>query len=83
MIFWTKLSQCLKMSWYTTKVCYYKDCKCLTIRAAFDEIFYDKAFNIAKNPNHDGYQRGLASIAHNFFLKSFLMEPLHLLGQRL
>ena len=25
----------------------------------------DKAFNIAKNPKYDGYQRGLASMAYN------------------
>ena len=29
----------------------------------------DKAFNIAKNPNYDGYQRGLASIVYKFFDK--------------
>ena len=29
----------------------------------------DKAFNIAKNPNHDGYQRGFASMVYKFFDK--------------
>ena len=29
----------------------------------------DKGFNIAKNPKYDGYQRGLASMAYNFFDK--------------
>ena len=29
----------------------------------------DKAFNIAKNPNYDGYQRGLASMVDKFFDK--------------
>ena len=29
----------------------------------------DKAFNIPKNPNYDGYQRGLASIVYKFFDK--------------
>ena len=28
---------------------------------AADRVLRDKAFNIAKNPNYDGYQRGLAS----------------------
>ena len=29
----------------------------------------DKAFNIAKNPKYDGYQRGLAYIVYKFFDK--------------
>ena len=29
----------------------------------------DKAFNIAKNPTYDGYQRGLVSMVYNFFDK--------------
>ena len=29
----------------------------------------DKAFNVAKNPNNDGYQRGLASMIYKFFDK--------------
>ena len=29
----------------------------------------NKAFNIAKNPKHDGYQRELASILNKFFDK--------------
>ena len=29
----------------------------------------DKAFNIAKNPKYDGYQRGLALLAYKFFDK--------------
>ena len=29
----------------------------------------DKAFNIAKNQKHDGYQRGLASMVYKFFDK--------------
>ena len=39
-------------------------------RAASDKILKDKAFNIAKNPNYDEYQRGLASIVYNFFDKN-------------
>ena len=29
----------------------------------------DKAFNIAKNPKYDSYQRGLASMVYKFFDK--------------
>ena len=45
----------------------YGDFKDLTRRRASDEILRDKAFNIAKNPNNDGYQRGLASMVHKCF----------------
>ena len=41
----------------------------LTRRTASDKILRDKAFNIAKNPKYDGYQRGLASMAYSFFDK--------------
>ena len=41
----------------------------LARRAASDKILRDKAFNIAKNPKYDGYQRGLASMAYKFFNK--------------
>ena len=47
----------------------YGDFKDLTRRTASDKIFCDKAFNIAKNPKYDGYQRGLASMAYKFFDK--------------
>ena len=47
----------------------YGDFKDLTRRTAFDKIVRDKAFNIAKNPKYDGYQRGLASIVCIFFDK--------------
>ena len=30
----------------------------------------DKAFNIAKNPKYDGYQRGLASMIYKFVDKN-------------
>ena len=30
----------------------------------------DKAFNIAKNPKYNGYQRALASVVYNFFIKN-------------
>ena len=30
---------------------------------------YEKAFNIAKNPKYDGFQRGLLSMVYKFFDK--------------
>ena len=33
------------------------------------KVLRDKAFNIAKNPKYDGYQRGLASMVYKFFDK--------------
>ena len=35
----------------------------------YSEKNRDKAFNIAKNPKYDGYQRGLASMVYKFFDK--------------
>ena len=45
----------------------YGDFKDLAIRTASDKILRDKAFNIAKNPKYDGYQKGLALMIYNFF----------------
>ena len=45
----------------------YGDFKDLARRIAFDEVWRDKAFNIAKNPKYDGHQRGLASMVYTFF----------------
>ena len=47
----------------------YGDFKDLKRRTASDKILRDKAFNIAKNPKYDGYQRGLTSIVYKFFDK--------------
>ena len=33
-------------------------------RMASDKILRDKAFNIAKNPEYDGYQRGFTSMVY-------------------
>ena len=38
----------------------YGDFKRLDRRSAADKVLYDKAFDIAKNPKYDGYQRGIA-----------------------
>ena len=43
----------------------YGDFKDLERRTASDKR--NKAFNIAKNPKYDRYQRGLASMVYNFF----------------
>ena len=42
--------------------------KDLPRRTASDKVIRDKFFNIAKNPNFDSYQTGLASMAYKFFL---------------
>ena len=47
----------------------YGDFKDLKRRTAADNVLRDKAFNIAKNPEYDGYQRGLASMVYKFFDK--------------
>ena len=38
-------------------------------RTASDKVLRDKAFNTAKNPKYDGYQRGLTSMVYKFFDK--------------
>ena len=49
----------------------YGDFKDLARRTASDKVLRDKAFNIAKNPKYDGYQRGLASMVYKFFDKKY------------
>ena len=49
----------------------YGDFKDLARRTASDKVLRDKAFNIAKNPKYDRYQRGLASMLINFLIKSW------------
>ena len=48
----------------------YGDFKDLARRTASDKILKDKAFNIAKNPKYEGYQRGLASMVSKLFDKT-------------
>ena len=48
----------------------YGDFKDLNRRTAADKVLRDKAFNIAKNPKYDEYQRRLASMVYNFFDKN-------------
>ena len=42
----------------------YEEFKDLTRRIASGKILHDKAFNIAKIPKDDGYERGLASMVY-------------------
>ena len=47
----------------------YADHKDLINRTKSDKVLRDKAYNIAINPEYDGYQRGLASMVYRFFDK--------------
>ena len=47
----------------------YGDFKDLTRRRASDKTLRDRAFDIAKNPKYDGYQKGFASMVYTFFDK--------------
>ena len=47
----------------------YADHKDLINRTKADKVLKDKAYNIAINPEYDGYQRGLASMVYKFFDK--------------
>ena len=43
--------------------------KGLTKKTAAGKVFRDKAFNIAKSPKYDGYEKGLASMVYKSFDK--------------
>ena len=45
----------------------YSDSKDLTKRTVADKILKNQAFDIAKDPKYDGYQRGLTSMVYKFF----------------
>ena len=47
----------------------YADNKDLINRTRADKFLRDKAYDIASNPEYDGYQRGLASMVYKFFDK--------------
>ena len=47
----------------------YADHKDLINRTEVDKVLKDKAYDIASNPEYDGYQRGLASMVYKFFDK--------------
>ena len=48
----------------------YGDFKDINRRTAAEKVLHDKAFNIAKDPKYDGYQRGIASMVYKFFIKT-------------
>ena len=56
----------------------YGDFKDLKRRTASDKILRDKAFNTAKNPKYDGYERRLASMFISFLIKSLLCVQINL-----
>ena len=47
----------------------YGDFKDLARRSTSDKVLRDNAFNIAKYPKNDGYQRGLAAMVYKSFDK--------------
>ena len=47
----------------------YADHKDLINRTDADKVLRDKAYDIATNPEYDGYQRGLAGMVYKFFDK--------------
>ena len=47
----------------------YADHKDLINTTEADKVLKDKAYDIASNPEYDGYQRGLASMVYKFFDK--------------
>ena len=47
----------------------YADHKDLINRTKSEKVLRDKAYNIASNPEYDGYQRGLARMVYKFFDK--------------
>ena len=47
----------------------YVDNEDLINRTKSDKVLRHKAYNIASNPEYDGYQRGLASMVYKFFDK--------------
>ena len=55
----------------------YSDTKDLVKRTQSDKILRDKAFNIAKTPKYDVYQRGLASMVYKFFDKESMGGGIH------
>ena len=57
----------------------YGDFKDLARRTASDKVLRDKAFNIAKSPKYDEYQRGLASMVYKFLIKNPLQAVVSLI----
>ena len=47
----------------------YFESKDLAKRTISDKILKDRAYEVARNHGHDGYQRALASVVYTFFDK--------------
>ena len=47
----------------------YSDSKDLAKRTISDKVLKERAYEIAKNPKHDGYRRALAMMVNKFFNK--------------
>ena len=60
----------------------YGDCTDLSRRAIADKMSRDKAFNIAKDPKYDGYQRGLSSMVYKFFYKRSSGETVEMISNK-
>ena len=50
----------------------YADHKDLINRTEADNVLREKAYDIASNPEYDGYQRGLASMVYKFLTQKLL-----------
>ena len=61
----------------------YGDFKDLARRIVSDKILWDKAFNIAKSPKYDGYQKGLASVVYKFFDKKSAKSKMKIKNEQL
>ena len=61
----------------------YADHKDLVNRTEADNVLGDKAYDIARNREYDGYQRGLVSMVYKFFDKKSTAEPSakHVMGR--
>ena len=53
----------------------YADHKDLINRTKSDKVLRDEVYDIASNPEYDGYQRGLASMVYKFFDKKSMAGP--------
>ena len=50
----------------------YADHKDLITRTEVDKVLRDKAYDMASNPEYDGYHRGLVSMVYKFFDKKLM-----------
>ena len=59
----------------------YADHKDLINKTKPDKFLRDKAYDIASNPEYDGYQRGLASVVYKFFDKKSMRDEIKKIRQ--